>query len=372
MNPAIPAADPVPLPAPVWLLKFLGDLTLTFHFAFLHMLIGGLFLAIAWNILGHARKSPAAIGASGVVIGRLPIVMTYVINLGVPPLLFVQVLYGQALYTGTVLIGAYWISVVFAIIVAYSLLYKASHSAAMKKPFWGWALASLVFVLYVGKIYSTAMTLMLRPEVWGPMYAASDNGILLPPHDPTRTPRFIFMMVASLGFGALGTVLYSAKRSLDEGVKVFLRVWGGRVAAVFFVALAGVGFWAWGTQPEAVRGNLGGQFLTLSLILLWGACLFLSAAVAVWIQASPKSWGYAKAFAVALPAMLAIAAFVAIRDMVRDATLFGKGFDVWQSAVNTNWLIVILFFVSLLIGIAGLLWLLGIVHKAKPSAENYV
>ena len=30
---------------------------------------------------------------------RLTVVMTFVINLGVPPLLFAQVLYGRALYT---------------------------------------------------------------------------------------------------------------------------------------------------------------------------------------------------------------------------------------------------------------------------------
>ena len=36
---------------------------------------------------------------------RLTVVMTFVINLGVPPLLFAQVLYGRALYTSSVLIG---------------------------------------------------------------------------------------------------------------------------------------------------------------------------------------------------------------------------------------------------------------------------
>ena len=40
---------------------------------------------------------------------RLTVVMTFVINLAVPPLLFAQVLYGRALYTSSVLIGLYWI-----------------------------------------------------------------------------------------------------------------------------------------------------------------------------------------------------------------------------------------------------------------------
>ena len=54
----------------------------------------------------------------------LPIVMTYVINLGVPPLLFAQVLYGRAIYTSSVLIGAWWIAVIPLLMLCYWLLYR--------------------------------------------------------------------------------------------------------------------------------------------------------------------------------------------------------------------------------------------------------
>ena len=52
--------------------------------------------------------------------------MTYVINLGVPPLLFAQVLYGRAIYTSSVMIGLRWIAVIPALILAYWLLYRFS------------------------------------------------------------------------------------------------------------------------------------------------------------------------------------------------------------------------------------------------------
>ncbi len=55
---------------------------------------------------------------------RLTVVMTFVINLGVPPLLFAQVLYGRALYTSSVLIGLYWIAIVPTLMLTYWLLYK--------------------------------------------------------------------------------------------------------------------------------------------------------------------------------------------------------------------------------------------------------
>ena len=45
-------------------------------------------------------------------------------RLGVPPLLFAQVLYGRALYTSSVLIGVYWISIIAILTLTYWLLYR--------------------------------------------------------------------------------------------------------------------------------------------------------------------------------------------------------------------------------------------------------
>lgn len=39
---AFPAVDPIPLPAPVWLLKLLHIVTLTLHFVAMETLLGGL------------------------------------------------------------------------------------------------------------------------------------------------------------------------------------------------------------------------------------------------------------------------------------------------------------------------------------------
>ena len=54
MNP-YPAVDPIPLPAPVWLLKLLHVVTLALHFVAVEMLLGGLLLAI---LLSLFRSSP--------------------------------------------------------------------------------------------------------------------------------------------------------------------------------------------------------------------------------------------------------------------------------------------------------------------------
>src|SRR5580704_119208 len=100
-----PAVDPIPLPAPIWLFKLLHDLTFALHLASVELLLGGLILAIVFGLMNRRQ-------AAGTIAHRLPTLMAFVINLGIPPLLFAQVLYGRALYTSSVLIGIYWISVI--------------------------------------------------------------------------------------------------------------------------------------------------------------------------------------------------------------------------------------------------------------------
>ncbi len=56
---AFPAVDPIPLPAPIWLLKLLHIVTLSLHFVAVEMLLGGLLLAV---LLSLFRSSPSATG----------------------------------------------------------------------------------------------------------------------------------------------------------------------------------------------------------------------------------------------------------------------------------------------------------------------
>jgi hypothetical protein len=55
---------------------------------------------------------------------------------GVPPLLFAQVLYGRALYTSSVLIGVYWISIIGILMLTYWLLYRFTARLEAGKSAW--------------------------------------------------------------------------------------------------------------------------------------------------------------------------------------------------------------------------------------------
>jgi hypothetical protein len=128
-----PNVDPIPLPAPIWLFKLLHIVTLSLHSVAMQVLVGGLLIAVLLNLIG---SSDSARNAASAIARRLTIVMTYVINLGVPSLLFAQVLYGRAIYTSSVMIGARWIAVIPALILAYWLLYCFSAGMEAGKKVW--------------------------------------------------------------------------------------------------------------------------------------------------------------------------------------------------------------------------------------------
>lgn len=372
LSSAIPAIDPIALPAPVWLFKSLHILTMALHFSFLHLLLGGLLLAIGWNALGRLRGSEPMLASASRVAHKLPLVMTYVINFGVPPLLFAQVLYGQALYTSSVLIGAWWISVVFLVMAAYAVLYRMVHLADKGRVFWHWGLLSLALLAFVGKLFSTNMTLMLRPESWYPMYAAADGGSHLPPHDPTTLPRFLFMMVASVGLGALGTTLWSLGRSITPALKISLRRGSGIVALVALPILFVVATWALGSQPVTVSQALAGSAAGPVLEMVWVGSVVLGFACALLLAILPTWGGPLVPLASAVAAVAAVGCWTGLRDLVRDLTLGPKGIDVWTSPVHTNWAVVGLFLATLVAGLVLLGWLAAVIRRAVPAEEIHV
>lgn len=50
---------------------------------------------------------------------RLPVAVALTITLGVAPLLFVQVLYGQFFYTSSILLGYVWLTLLLILLLGY-------------------------------------------------------------------------------------------------------------------------------------------------------------------------------------------------------------------------------------------------------------
>ena len=369
-----PAVDPIPLPAPIWLLKLLHIVTLALHFVAVEMLLGGLLLAV---LLSLFRNSPHASVAARALARRLTVVMTFVINLAVPPLLFAQVLYGRALYTSSVLIGVYWISIIFILMLTYWLLYRFSARLEAGKSAWWVGLSAWLLAGFIGRLLSTNMTLMLRPEVWRDMYSASSAGAYLPTGDPTLTPRWLMMMAGGLFVGGLWMVYLAGRSTFTAEEKAFIGGIGGKVAAVFGIVYLVAGLWAAGVQPAVVKAGLaGGSAYPLYKLAGFAGYGWLALVVVAVLLAGFAGFGKITAgwlgWSGAVVVLLTEIMFTIYRDGVRDITLLSKGYDVWDRVVVTNWSVVGLFLVLFVAGLGVIGWLVSVVARAKKTMEGAV
>ncbi|MCS6989364.1 MAG: hypothetical protein NZM06_07595 [Chloroherpetonaceae bacterium] len=363
-----PSPDPIPLPAPVWLFKVLNVVTLALHFVALEILIGGLLIVAVLNYFGAREGASLRLNqAAHLMARRLPIVMTYVINLGVPPLLFTQVMYGQALYTSSILIGLWWFSVIVMLMIAYWLLYKVAERVEARRNAWLMALGAWLFVGFIARIYSTNFTLMLRPEDWQGLYEQSALGAVLPMNDPTTTPRWLTMLAGGFAVAGVWMIWLSTMSKASEDVGAYLNALGGKIALVAFALQLGAGYWVYLAQPDAVKERLGSQ--TFYLVSGYGwvaltAVLMALSALAIVKKPSPMlSWSGAAA------ALLAMLAMVNCRDGIRDVTLLSKGFDVWERNIVTNWSVVAIFLALFVVGLGVLGWLISVVMRSKEEGE---
>lgn len=366
-----PAVDPIPLPAPVWLFKALHIVTLSLHFAALHLLVGGLLIASIWGLMGSLRGDPAMKTAGGAVIKRLPVVMTYVINFGVPPLLFAQVLYGRAIYTSSVLIGFYWIMVIFLLMAGYWFLYVCAKRAEKGKS-WGWiGLLSALLIVKIAAIYTSNMSLMLRPDVWQELYRQDPTGVQLAYGDPTVWPRFFFMLAGSLGISGVGMMLLGLKKSLLPGAGELLGRWGGGVLCLGIVLHVATGFWVMRVQPAGVLEGIGASGLLRGVELGWLATALLLALLGAFAAISPAGRKLWPVIGTAMVAFVNVIAMTAFRDGLRDISLLQHGYDVWNREVVTNWSVVVIFLVTFVVGLVVVGWMISVVARAKQEAESY-
>lgn len=362
-----PMIDPIPLPAPVWIFKTLHLLMLTLHFIMMQIFLGGLLVAVVLNAFGSSNSIRKGAGAA--LAKRLPIILTFVINFGIPPLLFTQVLYGPFLYTSSELIGVYWFAVIFLLMGAYWLLYKFADGTITKRSVWWMGAIAFLFALTISRIYSTNMTLMLRPEVWQGMYAASPSGELLPPYDPTLLPRWLFMVTGGFWIAGLWMVWIAGRKTTERSLGSYLSVIGGRLASVAICVQAGLFYALLKAQPEVVKQGIVASSWITNAATTWCVVAGLVLIFSLWISVK-KTCSYTAGAIAALLSVLSLASWTILRDGIRDVTLKSKGFDVWQQAVFTNWGVVACFVAALVLGLIAMGWLLFIMTKAKPVSEG--
>jgi hypothetical protein len=358
-NLPIPAADPIPLPAPVWLLKTLLLVTFFLHLLLMNCAVGGGVIALISAVRGN--KDRFAAGLARKLVGILPIVTAFTITLGVAALLFAQVLYGQLLYSSSILMGVAWIAVIPLLIIAYYGYYWASLKLSLR----GLALA-VVLLVVIGFIYVTNMSLMLAPDRWLHMYANSAAGLHLNTADPTFIARYLHMMLGAIAIGGLFVVALALRERRAD-----LREWMLRNGALWFtIATAGnivVGFWFLLALRSDVRTLFMGGSKLASALLIAGFLLPIGAIVHLLLGLSGRK-PERQAIAGIGTGVLTVAVMVGVRDIVRAGYLNGI-FNPAELQVQPQWSVIAIFLVLFLAGLGTLYWMLRRLATAPTAAE---
>ncbi len=299
----IPTADTIPVN---WLwFEVLLTFTFFIHMILMNFILGGSLLTVWDMIFGKLEKRAS---------GSIPTLIALTVNFGVPPLLFVQVLYGHLFYTSSVMLAVPWILVIPILIVAYYCAYlfvkKADKAPRLSKA--GLVVTSL-FLLYVAFIFVNNNTLAIKPDRWG-IYFHHPDGWNLNMGEPTLWPRYLHFVLAALAIGGLGRAIAYRFSRIDDKEKEFQIRRNLKIFGWITIIQLGIGTWFWlSMPPEVWKTFMGGSlFATVMMVLGWlGALLVLHSSFTGRLTAAMILGG------------LQVLTMVIIRDLARAAYLDG-------------------------------------------------
>jgi hypothetical protein len=356
MTPVFPSVDQIALPAPVWLLQFLSALTFVLHIIPMNFVLGGGLIAAVAGWVGRSKALPEYEQLAETLAKVLPVATAASITLGIPPLLFLQALYGPMFYTSSVLMAWPWLSVIAILMIGYyAYYYMALRKTDTPFPLWAGVVSSISFIL-IAYLYTNNMLLMIQPEHFWSMWKQKAMGMMLHPGDPVLWPRFLHFLVGAIAVsGLLVMTIGLAKRRTDQllyqtGLKI-----GGLIFTVATVVQFGIGTWQLiALKGELLRAFMGGDVYATALFMV-GLSTALVALMLILVAAlgrAPVLMTIAGSSAI----LVTIVLMSLMRAFVRDAYLGGR-FLVAQQPVIPQWSAVIVFLVLMVGGIAVVGWM---------------
>ncbi len=367
----IPSLDPNPLPAPFWVFKILLVVTFFLHILAMNSMLGGALVALAakWR----SRTAEYGNRAFFDVAHKLPSLLAATISLGIAPLLFVQVLYGQFFYTSSIIVAWAWFLVLVFLTTAYYGFYYVSFRS-QKRPARavGVLLFSTVLILAIGFIYCNNLTLSQRPSRWATKYFADPSGWNLNLSEPTLIPRVLHFFTAAVAVGGILLILIAwSKWQRDAEYARFIFQFGGKAFMYATMAQFLVGIWFVASLPPDLRMLfMGGNTWAMMLLFIGAAC----AMGAIYVTAEAlrtENVRLAGRYTTGLTAT-AILTMCVMRDLLRNAYL-KPYFHPQQFVVKTQWSVFPIFLVLFVAGV--ILWFImlkryGLFAGTKATDER--
>lgn len=353
MNPlAIPALDPAPLPAPVWVFQVLLLVTFYVHILLLNVTLGGTLIGAIHAVLAKGQDAPGR-RLGRLLVGLLPASVSFTVTTGVAPLLFIQLMYGQLFYAATVLVGWIWLAIVPVIVVGYYsvYLYKFEVGAVGGRPAW-LGVAGLCFVA-VAAIQVLVNVLQLTPPRWEAV-AGTIRAVF---QDPTIPPRYLHFLLGSLAVAGLFLAVVAVERAHRTPDPFF--TWLARRGIVWSVVATALqmadGFWFLFSLPRDLLIALVGGKAMPTIHLAAGMILGFLALILLSGLREPERQRNLIRFTAGVM-VAAVLAMVGLRDIVRGLYL-GPIVRLRELPSQTQTDVTLLFFLVFVLGLATVGWM---------------
>jgi hypothetical protein len=360
MIPAIPQPDPVPLPAPGWLLWGLLILTFFLHLVPMNLVLGGSLLGAIARVRARRGDRPHDAELAHIVVKSLPVLISMAVTMGVAALLFLQVLYGRVFFVSSVLMAWWWLGVILLLALAYYAAYLMAYREREIGPaatFIAWLIAAVIGLIAL--IYGNNMTMMLKPQDLPAMYAASGRGALLNLADASLIPRHLHMFLGAIAVSGLAVAVLGSRRlGGDPDFGRWAIRYGAFVCGAATALNVFAGLWWLAALPRDVIMRFMGQDMAAVIVLLAGIFLtFSGAGLLVFAAAAPADRSPKRFVFGAVHCLpIGIVLMILTRDTVRRASLDLAQFQpvTW---VAPQWGPIVIFAVLLVAALATVVWM---------------
>lgn len=349
----VPSPDPIS--GPWGLFQGLSIATLVLHLLFMNAMLGSAIIALT----GLLRRRPAGLADAGAAGSLLPGLIAFTVNAGVAPLLFVHVLYGPFIFTSSINMAWWWLSVVGLLLAGYAAAYGFDFRFDALGAARPWLLGAITgLLLTVAFIFTNNMTLMLAPQHW-PRFLTRPGGTLLNLADPMLLPRYLHFVTASVAIGGLAMAWIWRRRSRVDNSPGYERVkrslaWFNRATVLQF-AIGGLFFLS---LPASARAAFTGTDPWATGLLILSITGGLAA----------LHLGYRRRLTGTTIATVAtVAAMVAVRERLR-MILLAPFFSPGDLPVDPQPGALVLFLAALLLGIGGVWFMLRLAFRSKKAA----
>lgn len=202
------------LSAPFWLITTLHILTLTLHFIAMNLLVGGTVVVLFGKFENKWQNKFVQD-----LLHLFPNIMAVTITLGVAPLLFVQLVFPEQIYSASIVSAWSWLMIFVVAIVSYYFLYAASFTkrpGQRRQSIFLWM--SLFGFLYISFIYSSVFSMAEHTSWIKMLYIQNQSGTVINPEIKNYIFRWLHMLLGAVTVGGFFVGVMGRKNNLHFSV----------------------------------------------------------------------------------------------------------------------------------------------------------